>query len=65
MENILTAFNEVCKNTKNKRRVENLREYKNIYISRIYKILSTKSYTVGPYNKFIIYEPKSKSKYAR
>ena len=58
MENILSAFNEVCKNTKNKRRVENLKEYKNIYISRTYKIVSSKNYVVGPYNKFIIYEPK-------
>ena len=58
MENILNAYKEVCKNTHNKRRVENLREYKNIYISRVYKILSTKSYVVGPYNKFVIYEPK-------
>lgn len=58
MENILVAFNEVCKNTKNKRRVENLKEYKNIYLSRIYKILSTKTYKVGQYNKFTIYEPK-------
>lgn len=59
-DNIISAFNEVCKNTKNKRRVENLKQYKNVYISRIYKILSTKSYTVGPYHKFIIYEPKER-----
>lgn len=59
-ENIVGAFNEVCKNTKNKRRVENLKEYKSIYISRIYKILSNKNYTVGPYHKFIIYEPKKR-----
>lgn len=60
MENILDSFNEVCRNTKNKRRVENLKQYKNIYISRIHKILSTKSYVVGPYNKFIVYEPKKR-----
>ena len=43
-ENIVAAFNEVCKNTKNKRKVANLKEYKAIYISRIYNILESKSY---------------------
>ena len=56
--NILNSYNEVCRNTRNKRRVANLKEYKSIYISRIYDILKNKKYTVGPYNKFIIYEPK-------
>lgn len=60
MENILSAFNEVCRNTKNKRRVENLKQYKNVYISRVYKVLSEKNYTVGSYHKFIIYEPKKR-----
>ena len=60
LENIIEAFNEVCKNTKNKRKVRNYREYKCIYISRIYKTLSTKSYVVGPYNVFTIYEPKER-----
>lgn len=35
LENIIEAFNEVCKNTKNKRKVELFREYKCLYISRI------------------------------
>lgn len=60
LENIIEAFNEVCRNTKNKRKVRNYREYKCIYISRIYKTLSTKSYVVGPYNVFTIYEPKER-----
>lgn len=58
--NILNSYNEVCRNTRNKRRVANLKEYKSIYISRIYDILKNKKYTVGPYNKFIIYEPKKR-----
>ena len=37
MENILEAYNEVCRNTKNKRKVRNYKEYKCIYISRIYE----------------------------
>ncbi len=60
MENIANAFNEVCRNTRNKNRVENLKQYRNIYITRIYNILLNKSYVVGPYNKFIIYEPKER-----
>ena len=60
MENIKSAYNEVCRNTKNKRRVENLREYKSIYISRIHSILENKNYVVGPYNLFTIYEPKER-----
>lgn len=59
-ENIISAYNEVCKNTKNKRKVEVLKQYKSVYISRIYNILKTKQYIVGPYNKFIIYEPKKR-----
>ena len=58
--NIENAFNEVCRNTKNKRKVENLKEYKSIYISRIYNILTNKNYVVGPYNTFTIYEPKER-----
>ena len=48
MENIIQAFDEVCRNTKNKRKVRNYREFKMIYISRIYHILESKSYEVGP-----------------
>lgn len=59
-ENITNAFNEVCRNTKNKRKVANLKEYKAIYISRIYNILESKQYTPGKYNVFTIYEPKER-----
>lgn len=60
MENIQVAFNEVCRNTKNKRKVANYKQYKCIYISRICNILKNKSYKVGPYNIFTIYEPKER-----
>ena len=60
MENILEAYNEVCRNTKNKRKVRNYREYKCIYISRIYETLKNRTYEVGPYNVFTIYEPKER-----
>ena len=59
-DNIVSAFNEVCKNTKNKRKVAKCRDYKCIYISRVEQILKNKEYTVGPYNIFTIYEPKTR-----
>ena len=59
-ENIQSAFNEVCKNTKNKKKVARFKEYKCIYISRIYDILQTKTYKPSPYNVFTIYEPKKR-----
>ena len=60
MENIQSAFNEVCRNTKNKRKVRNYKEYKCIYLSRIYNILNERRYVVGKYNIFTIYEPKER-----
>ena len=60
IENILEAYNEVCRNTKNKRKVRNYKEYKCIYISRIYETLKNRTYEVGPYNVFTIYEPKER-----
>lgn len=59
-ENIKLAYKEVCKNTRNKRRVALLKDYESIYIYRIYKILINKEYKVGPYNMFTIYEPKER-----
>ena len=60
LENIQSAFNEVCKNTKNKRKVENYKEYKCTYISRVYDTVISKHYIVGPSNIFTIYEPKER-----
>ena len=60
MENINLAYNEVCAHTRNKKKVRNYKEYKCIYITRIYNILKNKNYTVGKYNVFTIYEPKKR-----
>ena len=60
MENILEAYNEVCYNKKNKKKVRNYRENKCIYISRIYNVLKNREYEVGEYNVFTIYEPKER-----
>ena len=43
-ENILNVFNEVCRNTKSKRKVANLKEYKATYESRVYNILKDRAY---------------------
>lgn len=59
-DNIISAFNEVCRNTKNKKKVEFFKEYKCIYTYRIYNILKNKNYKVGPYNIFTIKEPKER-----
>lgn len=60
IENIMQVFNEVCRNTKNKHKVNKYKEFKCLYIYRIHNILKNKSYTVGPYNIFTIYEPKER-----
>ena len=60
IKSIKEAFNEVCKNTRNKRKVELFKEYKCLYISRIYSILEKREYKVGKYNIFKIYEPKER-----
>lgn len=46
LSNIEKIFNEVCKNTKNKKKVANYKQYKCIYISRIYNTLKSKKYVV-------------------
>ena len=37
LDNIEKAYKEVCKNTRNERKVFNMKQYKAIYISRIYR----------------------------
>ena len=44
LENIISAYNEVCKNTQNKRKVNKFRQYQCVYISRIYEILKNHQY---------------------
>lgn len=61
IKNIEEAFNEVCRNTRNKRKVELFKEYKCTYISRIYRILENREYKTGKYNIFTIYEPKKRT----
>ena len=44
--NIMSSFKEVLKNTRNERRVELMKEYKSLYITRVYKDLINKTYKV-------------------
>ncbi len=60
INNIIDAFNEVCRNTRNKRKVNRCKEYKCVYIARVYEILKNRAYVVGPYNVFTIFEPKER-----
>ena len=60
IDNIESAYQEVCRNTRNERKVFNMKQYKSIYISRVYDTLINKEYKVGPYNKFTIFEPKER-----
>ncbi len=60
LDNIINVFDEVCKNTKNKSKVASFKEYKAIYVSRIYNVLKNKRYIPGPVNVFTIYEPKQR-----
>lgn len=60
-EHIESAYNEVCRNTKNKRKVAKFKEYKCVYISRIHNILETKSYIPDKCTVFTIYEPKQRT----
>ena len=46
INNIKLAYNEVTKNTRNSIRVAKLKDYKSLYIYRIYQTLTSKSYTV-------------------
>ena len=59
-QNILHSFNEVRKNTNNKRRVFNMTQYKSVYIKRVYETLINKNYSVGSYIKFTITDPKER-----
>lgn len=60
LENIETVFNEICKNTKNKKRVERYKEFKCANIYDVYNTLKNREYKPGKLNVFEIYEPKKR-----
>lgn len=60
LENIEAVFNEICRNTKNKKRVERYKEFKCANIYDVYNILKNRAYKPGKLNVFEIYEPKKR-----
>ena len=60
IENIMQVFNEICRNTRNKRKVAKYKEQKCINIFRVYNILKSKSYIPSEPFVFTIYEPKER-----
>lgn len=56
----MQVCNEVCRNTKNKNKVERFKDYKCANITKIYNILKNREYKVGPYIHFTLYEPKKR-----
>lgn len=60
LDNILKIYDTVCKNIKNKQKLEFLRENRCIIASHIYDILESRTYKVGPSNTFYVYEPKKR-----
>ena len=54
LDNIEKAYKEVCKNTRNERKVFNMKQYKAIYISRIYNILKNREFRIL-YFYFIVF----------
>ena len=60
LENIEKVFNEICRNTKNKKRVEKYKQFKCANIYDVYNTLKNKEYKPGKLNVFEIYEPKKR-----
>lgn len=60
LENIEKVFNEICRNTKSKKRVEKYKQFKCANIYDVYNTLKNKEYKPGKLNVFEIYEPKKR-----
>lgn len=61
LNNIMQVYKEVCRNIKNKNKVNKYQEYKCIHIYQIYKTLKNREYKPGNYYKFTIYDPKERN----
>mgnify|MGYP006955109434 CR=1 FL=1 len=59
-ENIKSAFDEVCSNTRNKKKANKFKELECINIFKVYSVLKNRIYKPGPYYRFEIYEPKKR-----
>ena len=60
LNNIITVYNKIKCNTKNKYKIEQFEDYFCINIVNIYNVLKENKYEIGKYNLFMIYEPKER-----
>lgn len=60
IKNINLVFNEISQKIHNTKKLEHLKDYRCLYISRIYTMLKNRNYEMEPYNVFNIYEPKKR-----
>lgn len=60
-KNIFQAYKEVCRNTKNKRKVEKYKSNMCANIANISYILKNELYIMGKLNVFTLYEPKKRT----
>lgn len=61
VENIISAYKEVMRTTKNKNKVTLFDRYRCINIKRIYSDMLNKTYTPTPLRETIIFEPKQRT----
>lgn len=60
LNKVLSMLLRSMKNTKNKKKVEQFKNYKAIYISRCYHELKNRKYEMGNFHIFYIYDPKER-----
>ena len=60
IRNLVSVFNEICRNTRNKNKVMKFQAYKTINIYRIYETLKNREYVPTKPHEFVIYEPKKR-----
>lgn len=60
IDNINYVYKKISSKIHNKRKLEFLKQYRCIYISRIHTTLKNKSFIPSSYNTFTIYEPKKR-----
>ncbi len=60
MNNIISCYKEVMRNTHNKRAVFNYENFRAANLNKIHSIIEKKNYKVKKYNIFTIHEPKTR-----
>lgn len=60
IKKIISTYDEICKNTKNKKKVYKYESIKVILFSKVINTLEKRDYKVGKYHTFIITDPKKR-----